>query len=79
MTQTMETNFPDVLNDDDGDESVQRFMEVVGKGRGMTTRARAYVTPIATRYLYRHRKVLFEIQSARRQPVETTDVTGGYV
>ena len=73
MTQTMETNFPDVLNED---ESVQLFMDIVGNGRGMTMWARTYVVPIATRYLYRHRQVLFEIQSARRQPIET-DVTGG--
>ena len=49
MTQTMETNFPDVLNED---ESVQLFMDIVGNGRGMTMWARTYVVPIVTRYLH---------------------------
>ena len=35
MTQTMKTNFPDVLNDEE--ESLQQFMEIIDNGRGMTS------------------------------------------
>ena len=73
MTQTMMTSFPDVLNNG---ESVQQFVEVAATGRGTTMRARACVTPIATRFLHRHQSVMFELQVARRQPIDDDAVTG---
>ena len=70
----MDTSFPDVLDDN---QSVVEYLEVVANGKGKTSRARRYVEPIARRYIDRHQRVLFEIQSARRLPEALT--TGEFI
>ena len=60
----MEANFADVLEEG---ETVDRFVEVTAKGRGMAARSRDYVIPIAKRYVQKHQQHLFQIQKMRRE------------
>ena len=60
----MESNFADVLEDG---ETVDKFVQVAGKGRGMAARSRNYVSPIAVRYVQKHQQHLFLIQKMRRE------------
>ena len=53
---------------------MQKFVEVVAKGKGMAARSRAYVTPIAVRYVQKHQMHLFDIQAMRRSPGTVTTV-----
>ena len=62
----METNFADVLEEG---ETVDKFVQVAGKGRGMAARSRDYVSPIAIRYVQKHQQHLFQIQKMRRENV----------
>ena len=68
----MESNFADILEED---ETVDKFVQVTAKGRGMAVRSRNYVLPIAKRFVYKHQKHLFEIQKVRREtePAPTED------
>ena len=71
VVQTMEANFADVLEEG---ESVDKFVQVTGKGRGMTVRSRDYVRPIAVRYVQVHCQYLLQLQTLRREtePPPTT-------
>ena len=63
VPQSMETNSEDVLEEG---ESVDKFVQITVKGKGMTERARVYVRPIAVRYVRNHMQYLFQVQSMRR-------------
>ena len=73
----MVRDFPDVT---DETETVTQFLQVAAVGKGKTKRARAYIRPIALRYVEGHQQLQMEIQQSRRQSggpttVETTPTT----
>ena len=67
----MEANFADILEEGD---TVDKFVQVSGKGRGMAARSRDYVRPIAARYVQSHCQHLLQLQTLRREtePINIT-------
>ena len=63
----MVNNSTEVLEEDES-ESVERCVRVVDNGKGMAARARAFVTPIALRYVKAHQQHLFHLQAMRWDP-----------